>query len=172
MSENTMKLNAGYNYCWPTVVSYSTFDVTDQMLNKAILGEVDDSIHLLALYEFKKYLTDVLDIPWSMYAGHKLNSWVNRYDEKTEMEYHSHHGDHLSAVFYLKADGGDIVFHDPRFFAARGYDEAFRPCFAPIKHTPKTGDLVIFPSFLYHTVRASDKFRISVPVDLTLYKDD
>lgn len=171
MSENTMKLSAGYNNCWPSVISNSTFEVESEMIDKAMVGEVHESIHEIAISQFKAYLNEVLDVPWSVYKSHKLTSWVNRYDN-TEMEYHSHHGDHLSAIFYLVAKGGDIVFHDPRFFAARGYDKTFRPNFAPRVHTPKAGDLLVFPSFIYHTVRPSDQFRISVPVDLCLYMDD
>jgi len=164
-------LNLGTNKSWDTPIVLHQFKVTDEMLQEAMQGNVHEDIISIAMSKFKRFLDDQLDIPFSVYSGHETKAWVNRYDN-TEMEYHTHRGAHLSSILYLAANGGDIVFHDPRGFAHRGYDDTFSTMFDNIVHTPKTGEMLVFPSFLYHTVRASDQFRISVPVDLYLYRDD
>ena len=68
--------------------------------------------------------------------------------------------------------GGEIVFYDPRPHVARGYDMKFRKTTDPTYHAPKTGDLLIFPSYLYHSVRPATHTRVSCALDLYLYNDD
>ena len=87
---------------------------------------------------------------------------------------HIHSNNYLSAAYYVKApkNCGDIVFYDPRPHVARGYDMRFRKTTDPICHTPKTGDLLVFPSYLYHSVRPANHTRISCALDLYLYNDD
>ena len=90
------------------------------------------------------------------------------------MPKHNHSGSHLSAVFYLlceEKNGGNIVLHDPRTNANRGYIDEFQSMFEKIKFTPSSGDVLIFPSFLYHNVETfNGKMRLAMPVDLTIHK--
>ena len=165
-----MKLSAGYNIGWPTVVYKGNFEVKDQYIESAMVGGVDQGMTDIAIEHFTQYLSDIADISIDRYK-YETVGWVNRYDN-VGMEYHTHAGAHLSSVMYLVAEDGDIVFHDPRSFASRGYDMNFRPLFEPIVHKPKAGEIVIFPSFLYHTVRNSKEIRISCPIDLFLFQDD
>jgi hypothetical protein len=90
------------------------------------------------------------------------------------MPLHNHSGSYLSAVFYLLCEendkGGEIVLQDPRFNANRGYKEEYNNWFNNEIMTPKTGQFIIFPSFLYHTVKTFyGKIRLAMPVDLILY---
>ena len=92
------------------------------------------------------------------------------------MQIHNHSGAHLSGVFYILSEeqgaGGDLVLHDPRSNANRGYDEHFNPMFARNSVIPETGDFMIFPSFTYHHVNPYfSQMRICVPVDLYLYRE-
>jgi hypothetical protein len=85
---------------------------------------------------------------------------------------HNHSGAQLSAVFYLLNDninaGGEIVFHDPRTNANRGYNSDVWGClFEPMRLKPESNTFFVFPSFLYHQVTEfTGKLRIAIPVDL------
>ena len=162
-----------YLNLWPTTVYKSKFDINDEMISSAMQKEISKTIYELAEKQFDAYLKEVIGLSLYDYKGYKLDSWINRY-ENTDMEYHTHNGSHLSAVFYLvvEGDGGEITFYDPRFFAARGYDMNFRKLHSNFVLKPSSGDLVIFPSFLYHSVKVSKGFKISIPVDLFLFNDN
>jgi hypothetical protein len=167
-----MMLNLGMNNLWSTPVYKGKFEVNPDIVLSAMNKEVHHKVHDLAETHFDQYLNETLGIALSDYKDHKLLSWVNRY-ENTEMEYHTHNGAHLSAVYYpiVEGSGGEIVFYDPRFFAARGYDMNFRRLHGSYELKPEAGDFIIFPSYLYHSVRVSAGFKLSIPVDLFLYSD-
>jgi hypothetical protein len=124
---------------------------------------------------FDRYLTEVYGITM---GRSMLKSWAykNKNNEKDwGMQYHNHAGSHFSAVFYIlvedKKDGGDLLLHDPRTNANRGYNarkELIKDFDSKIIK-PKSFDYTIFPSYLFHSVRTiGDKLRMSLPVDLTL----
>jgi hypothetical protein len=157
---------------WPTKIQIGSFDVDGEIILSAMNKQVSDKIHELARDAFNDYLEETLEISLSDYKSHKLLSWVNRY-ENTDMEYHTHNGSQLSAVFYpvVEGEGGEITFYDPRFFAARGYDMNFRKLYDKFVIKPESGMFVVFPSFLYHSVKVSHGFKISIPVDLFLFTE-
>jgi hypothetical protein len=110
----------------------------------------------------------------SDWRNHKIHGWLAGSGTNYSMPYHNHRNAQLSAVFYLlcddQRDGGTIYFTDPRQNANRAYDKEFFPWFADLKLTPKSGDAVVFPSFLYHYVTTYQGFmRLAMPVDLFLY---
>ena len=102
-----------------------------------------------------------------------LRGWVTGYGTNYAMPKHNHSGSHLSAVFYLlceETNGGDLVLHDPRTNANRGYKDEFLDMFKPVRITPKTGQVIMFPSFMYHNVETfNGKMRLAMPVDLIMY---
>lgn len=89
------------------------------------------------------------------------NMWTTIYPEKSFVPEHTHAGYLLSGVYYAKAHEGcgDILFHDPAWVAKSmllGGGSTF-----PIKGTreqrsPKTGDLIIFPSWLPHSTQPNE----------------
>ena len=85
---------------------------------------------------------------------------------------HNHKGAHLSAVFYLfNSDpnkGGEIVFHDPRGNANRGYTgDYWKDFFSPLKLKVFSYKFVVFPSFLYHQITTyTGNLRVGIAVDL------
>jgi uncharacterized protein (TIGR02466 family) len=165
-------LKSGLNKLWPTTIKKSEFSVTEEMIAYAMQKQVHPSIEALALDMFDDYLKSELDIGLEEYKSTKVSSWVNRF-EQSSMNYHTHNGAHLSSVFYLVMEGrgGEIEFYDPRHFAARGYDMNWRKLFDSITFKPIAGDVVIFPSYLYHSVSTAHGFKISVPVDLFLFNN-
>jgi len=81
---------------------------------------------------------------------------------------HNHSGSQLSGVFYLTVPQGKLVLYDPRYNANRGYPTSIRDKeFKKIELEVQEGDIVIFPSFLWHesTENTTGHPRIIMPVD-------
>jgi hypothetical protein len=131
---------------------------------------------------FEKYLKDELNIDLRK-KKYYLKSWLNgpgvRSNDGYSMAEHNHSGSHLSAVFYLLNEnenlGGCLNIRDPRGNANRGYqvNPNFSKMFDDKRLEPKTGDIILFPSFVYHGVETFyGKLRLSMPVDLILEDND
>ena len=83
---------------------------------------------------------------------------------------HNHANSAVSFVFYFQVkEGGDLMFHDPRVNANRGYQKEFQNIFnlKDIRWTPTSGDIIMFPGFLYHSVlpHCGTTPRIAVALD-------
>jgi len=187
-------MNEGMNYFWSTPIFKSTIKnkiLLNDIINYILLKEnntdnnlpidkisiFDDpffnsfiSEEILPAFEtyFKKELNISLDN-----QNFSLNGWINGVDNKFQMPTHNHKGSHISAVFYLLTEeekGGSLIINDPRFNSNRGYREIFNKWFESLYFKPKTGDIVMFPSFLYHGVQSFfGSVRLSMPVDLTIH---
>lgn len=168
-----MKLNAGSNKLFPTDVTLDTIDIKQEYIDSALQSEVHPDLRSEVINIWDNYISTTLPGKSLSDWGYKTEEWVNIY-HRNEMEYHTHSGAQISTVVYIESPscGGEITFYDPRGFAARGYDMNFRPLFNPIAHTPSQGDVVTFPSFVYHSVRPVEGLRISIAFDLFLFEDD
>jgi hypothetical protein len=170
-----MKLNLGTNFLFPTAVTITKFDITDNIVEQAIgFGEITDDLQQQVVKGFDEHLKSTLDKTTSDWYHYRLQSWVNKYEKgHAGMEMHTHAGAQLSAIAILEAGrGGELVFQDPRSFASRGYDLNFRPLFNNFTYEGNQGDLIIFPSFLYHSVRPVNMFRVSAAFDMYLLTGD
>ncbi len=194
-------LNDGINNLWPTTIIKDT--IKDKELLDAVTNELfvmydlydppsdirQDNIfnsgspvlerfkNEIVMPCFDRYLKEVYNIELKNYPHSFLRGWVAGYANGYFMVNHNHSGSHLSAVFYLLAEednsGGEIIFEDPRVNANRGYPTEMLTHFKALSHQPKTGDLVVFPSFLYHCVSPyNNKYRLAVPVDFNLADRD
>ena len=189
------------NYLWPTKVLYDS--VSDNTLLDNVVQEIfarydlatppsdftDNGLfdncgpYLTQFKEqvvtpaFEKYLNEAHNRSLIDYGSYNFKSWITGTGNGYNMVYHNHSGSDFSAVFYLLAEdqhhGGSIVFSDPRHNANRGYDDSLKKEFENVSHLPSTGDMVIFPSFLYHYVNPYySNLRIAMPVDLFLMQDN
>ena len=81
---------------------------------------------------------------------------------------HQHSGSLISGVFYVFAEDGELILHDPRLNAQRGYPNVMQDYFKPVRLQPKMGDIIIFPSFLQHEVPNNNTktTRVLMPFDV------
>lgn len=82
------------------------------------------------------------------------NSWVNFQKKGSRLLPHTHPGNSISGVIYLNVDQDSsyITFNNPNPFSAfmnKSGDSIFNYDFQNI--LPKTGSLIIFPSWLQHS---------------------
>ncbi len=121
------------------------------------------------------HTTDQAAIPGKR-RGWRLEAWANVIDCTGAHVEHFHPGAFWSAVYYVRVDpgeGGQLMLYDPR--------GAMTQMHAPdlllvggggerqVAFTPEAGQLVMFPSWLTHSVTpyAGDGRRISVAINLT-----
>jgi len=88
---------------------------------------------------------------------------------------HIHSNNYISAAYYVKAPDkcGDIVFHDPRSAAVFRHPKISTPNKLNsnvFTIEPKDGCLVLFPSYLHHSVDSnrSDDERIVISFNIDL----
>lgn len=144
------------------------FDNDSSEIQQFLYGEV--------LPSFERFCDLTLNRSLADWNGYKINGWVTGSSKNYSMNLHNHSGAQFSAVFYLLCEeqerGGEIVFTDPRQNANRGYDKTFSSWFEPLQITPKSGDILVFPSYLYHTVLTyHSNLRLVLPVDCFLFAD-
>lgn len=182
-------IETGLNKFWHTPVYKTNVKFPDEMVNYLLTtysadknvsanvsgGNLFEDTYLINYQEFIKPV-------FSVYAGmlgvdlqkkdYDLRAWLTGYGTGYAMPKHNHSGSHISAVFYLLVDekGGDLILHDPRTNANRGYKDELQSMFEPIRFSPKSGDIIMFPSYLYHSVESfNGKIRLAMPIDLILY---
>tara|TARA_B100000989_G_scaffold163896_1_gene122442 strand:- start:221 stop:823 length:603 start_codon:yes stop_codon:yes gene_type:complete len=88
---------------------------------------------------------------------------------------HQHGNSTISGAYYVRApkDSGDIVFYDPRPAPVYSYPKAESPNILNAQVngiSPKEGALVLFPSYLDHSVNEnlSNEERIVVSFNITI----
>ena len=88
---------------------------------------------------------------------------------------HIHSNNYISAAYYIKApkNCGDIVFYDPRFAATYRYPKISKTNKLNsniVSFQPKEGMLVLFPSYLQHSVNANktNQERIVISFNINL----
>ena len=188
-------MELGINNLWPTEVLYerfTNFKELENLQNYILSDYFSSSVNLAnsdknCLFDFnnetinnfkkecknhfQKYfdstkITDNID-------NYKLKSWIRGIKDKNSfLPYHNHHNSLLTSLFYILIDendnNGQLIAFDPRVNANRGYfTESFKNKFKNVEFSPKTGDILIFPSFLYHHVeKNNNSTRILIAVDL------
>ena len=129
----------------------------------------------------KKNINKTLsDMDWDLVSQSvKISSmWAIINEKSAWNQKHQHSNSDISAAYYVEAydNCGDIVFYDPRPSRVYKHPRAKSPnelnaTVNSIK--PETGMLVLFPSYLDHSVNAnlSNKKRIVISFNLSLEKN-
>lgn len=160
------------------LVTQDIFNSSGDLTNVNVLDDECDLIQNfnndIVLPVFDSFLKQSLDKNISCWKSHNLKGWLTGSGKNYVSNFHNHKGAAISAIFYLMCEevdaGGEIYFTDPRQNSNRGYDNQFSAWFDHYSFTPKSGDVVVFPSFLYHYVATyRGNIRIAMPVDLFLY---
>jgi len=119
--------------------------------------------------------TNDLRPPAERHSGWSVEGWANVNEAGACNHPHCHGGCYWSAVYYVRIDGegGELVLHDPRLPALDMYAPLLR-----FKHCgpeqelsirPQAGLLILFPSWLLHSVVTfkGPGLRISVAINLS-----
>jgi len=144
------------------------FDLKDKCLTKFVTA-------------IKKNInTSLNDMNWDLDSQSVkiTNMWAIINEKGALNQKHHHSNSDISAAYYVSAhdDCGDIVFYDPR--PARVYRHPIAKSPNKLNATinsvkPEPGLLVLFPSYLEHSVNPnlSDKKRIVISFNLSLDKN-
>ncbi len=175
----------------PLPAGFSSMDTFNQTLANAIRehgmheprdrnGPLVNGVRLHDLFALPPALADALRTMFlseaRLYASRFLHSgtpsrlamrgWANVMEAGAYEEPHIHEDGWLSGVYYPQlpeqgSTGGEIVF-GPHDLGARV------PSPAPYQVSPAVGQMILFPSWLYHSTRpfAGTGFRISVAADI------
>jgi len=118
---------------------------------------------------------DAAALNWSAYM------WANILPKGAMNKMHVHPGQLWAAVFYVdqgdigERAGGELILEDPRFPMTHMRLNSLRvlgvdgqPQSGESRLRPKTGDLVLFPAWLRHSVEQyhGDKERISIAINI------
>jgi len=186
-------MNYGINNLWPTTVLYD--QIADKPLLDNFLQEIFLTFDLdnlpdehydvireggIAAQEFKdniivpafeQYLNTICKSSLSNFEWYEFKTWIPVTGHRYLMSPHNHSRSSLSGVFYLLCEdrnkGGDLELLDPRPNVNRGYDTEFASLFPRETISPASGDMIIFPSFVFHnTNEFMGQRRIALGVDL------
>lgn len=124
---------------------------------ETVLSSLKELLAQVTLYldktEFKR-----VPIEW------KINGWANINRDGHANALHTHPGAYWSAVYYVQVDegskGGELEMLDPRGPLASMYCpllrfgiQGFVTAGGSELHAPKTGECLLFPSWLQHAVK-------------------
>ena len=120
------------------------------------------------------------DMDWKMESNEVryTGMWTIINKKGASNDIHTHPNNFLSGAYYVKAPAncGNIVFHDPRPVPRFRYAITNKPNLfnsSEYSITPQDGLLVLFPSYLEHSVWAneSDEERIVISFNINLFNN-
>jgi len=93
-----------------------------------------------------------------------LESWINFSSKGGMQNFHLHDGYDFSGIYFYKTNtaDGDLVFQNPSL--VNRFHKLTAGNFSKISYKPEVGKLIIFPSFLEHSVciNTTDSTRVSI----------
>jgi len=110
--------------------------------------------------------------PASKVFPYITQSWLNITKEKEEHHRHDHVNSYLSGVLYINAesDKDDISFTDTRYKQLKVYSTEYDVFNSDIMtFSVETTDIIIFPSYLTHFVRAKKHTNTRVSLSFNVF---
>ena len=151
------------------------------LCNLSLQGDQEKTMDLNIMIEDEPSLDDVrafirksLDIYIEQVYGvsdfeYHITAWLTTNGIYNRKSFHNHHSAFVSGVFYIGVDdeSGNLIIHDPRFNANRAAPDQILDAFRPLIVEPKPGDIILFPSFIYHETEISFSHspRVLIPFD-------
>jgi uncharacterized protein (TIGR02466 family) len=143
--------------------------------DKDFLGKLGDRDLLEFINQISRRYLKLLGYDPRCYI--EITSWLQYNQPGSYFVRHDHYGALISGVLYLDAppDSGDILFHNPietrrvtNCFFERIKKEENQYNFSIVKIKPVVGEMLIFESWLQHTVQQnkSNENRISVSFNI------
>lgn len=140
-------------------------------------NQTGNDTHILDREQFSELKKDILEVvnvylneiirPNKELSAYITQSWLNYSDPGEYHHKHNHSNSYLSGVFYINADEqhDKIFFHKENYSQIKLYPKQKTVYNSDSWWLPvKTGDIVVFPSNLLHSVErtTSEKTRISL----------
>lgn len=143
--------------------------------DKNFLGRINDLPMIEVINSEARKFLELLGFDRECYLD--ITSWLQLYPPGADFNRHDHYGALISGCYYLQVpeNSGDIVFFNPIetrrvtdvfFNTLKKEDNGYN--FYSVNHTPVKGELILFESWLHHsvTVNKSDKNRIAISFNI------
>lgn len=155
-----MQTLSPFDYDYDNQVIREKLPLLTQTFKEFVIPEVIDFVK--RSYEYDSREEDYI-----------VRFWAMNYSRSVSTPPHSHRNDFMVAILYLTDTKTPLYLMDPRGSACRGMpEEIFVKYFENYKFLPKPGDLIIFPSYIYHCIcgdGSNDReLRLLVPSNFTL----
>lgn len=148
--------------------------------DKDFLGKLGDKPLLNYINNASRQFLDLIGFNPRCFI--EITSWLQYNQPGSYFQRHDHYGALLSGVLYLEVseDSGEILFHNPietrratNCFFERVKKEDNPYNYSHVKYTPVVGEMLVFESWLQHTVEQnkSDHNRISVSFNISADRD-
>lgn len=165
---------------WLEKNSYgSTITTYHEDIERNYCGNHDSDLAENVLEFVRRYLDG---IGFNPNSNLRLESWLNLNLQNTHHSVHEHYGSFISAVVWLQTDkdSGNFVFHEPigvkaqnftQYLFAKNQDNMYN--FPLYSINPKSGNGIIFPSWMPHQVQPnkSNQHRYSVAFNAWIEKN-
>lgn len=148
--------------------------------NKNFLGNIEafDLIRLIDKYTRDFFVLLGFDPKCVI----EVTSWLQYNQPGSDFNRHDHYGALTSGCIYIQTpeNCGDILFHNPleqrrctNTFFSKIQQEENPYNFNHVRYTPKKGDIIMFESWLQHTVKKNQSTdpRISIGFNIWAGKD-
>jgi uncharacterized protein (TIGR02466 family) len=165
-SGDTSTVTYNYGAKKDTPIGAKTYDFIEKYKCKNLKERITDATY--------KYLDK---ISWSGSRTFEIrNSWINIADPDEDNTQHCHPGYTISGTYYFRVNEkqGVICFHNPNVVTHAGNFPQGTVCPQTTNIVPDDGDILLFPSWLTHSVKKnrSQEQRISVAFNIDIVSDD
>jgi uncharacterized protein (TIGR02466 family) len=161
--------------CDPDASSNNACEISRDKACKKI-AENDGVFSVAVQYMYKaveEYLQEAYGV---INAEYHIDPFYLLHHQGGSVQYHNHPGSSFTGILYVSVPSGHVSLLDPRVNANRGMMPAVQDMghFKPVDILPVAGDIIIFPSYVYHlgTPNLVRQPRIVMPFDVNAVFDE